>query len=332
MAGGKLNYCLDSLLSQELPREEYEIIAVDDASTDDSLCILKEYEKRENGHIKVIASPENHRQGSAKNKGLSIATGEWVGFVDSDDWVHPSMYRDLLKKAEETGADFVGCDYSLVAKETMEPGDYQKSTSLEQCGELTKEKHGLHILNPGSMCMKIYKRDVIEKNHLRFPEDVFYEDNYASSYWSLFYSKYAKVEKAYYYYRMDPASTTHRISWQRCLDRMVTAKKLLTDVQAAGLYDVYKAETDYRVMQLFYVITLFSYMQEGKHRKAKHTKQLQKEVVKMLPDFAKNAYYETQVSAEEKKLLNLHQKNNLLFFCYYGLQVAYRKSRKKKEK
>ena len=84
MAGeGKLNFCMDSLLNQTIV--DYEIIAVDDASTDGSLEILRAYEAAHPDRVRVITYPVNRRQGGAKNEGLRAASGEWVGFIDSDD-------------------------------------------------------------------------------------------------------------------------------------------------------------------------------------------------------------------------------------------------------
>ena len=104
-ADHRLNWCMDSLVNQTI--EDYEIIAVDDCSTDDSLNILRNYEKEYPQKVKVIASPVNKKQGGAKNLGLAQAAGEWIGFIDADDWVTPDFYEKLLKKAQETGADMV---------------------------------------------------------------------------------------------------------------------------------------------------------------------------------------------------------------------------------
>ena len=119
MAGGKLKNCLDSLVRQDI--DDMEIIAVDDKSTDDSLAFLESYSKRYGSRFVTIASPVNGRQGSAKNIGLERARGQWIGFVDSDDWVAGDMYVKLLKRAEETGADVVGCNYLLTVELAGKP-------------------------------------------------------------------------------------------------------------------------------------------------------------------------------------------------------------------
>ena len=88
-AEGKLAYCLNSLVSQTI--KDYEIIAVDDASTDNSLEILKDFERRFPDRFHAICSEVNRHQGGAKNIGLKLAKGDWIGFIDSDDWITPDM-------------------------------------------------------------------------------------------------------------------------------------------------------------------------------------------------------------------------------------------------
>ena len=92
----KLNFCLDSLINQTI--KDFEIIAVDDASTDNSLEIVREYESKYPDLFKVITYEKNRHQGGARNEGMKIAKGEWIGFIDSDDWVSPDYYESLIKR------------------------------------------------------------------------------------------------------------------------------------------------------------------------------------------------------------------------------------------
>ena len=116
-AEGKLEYCLDSLVNQTV--EDYEIIAVDDCSTDRSFEILKDYEARFPEKFRAVHSEVNRHQGGAKNIGMKMAAGDWIGFIDSDDWITPDMYEKLIQRAESTGADLVGCDYCLTEEHSM---------------------------------------------------------------------------------------------------------------------------------------------------------------------------------------------------------------------
>lgn len=326
-ADRKLNQCLDSLLAQTIP--DYEIIAVDDASTDDSLGVLRQYEEKYPGRVKVIASGKNHRQGGAKNRGIKAAQGEWIGFIDSDDWIAPDMYEKLLTKAAQTGADLAGCDYSRVNAYTMQPGKVVVNNTAEQTGMLDVERHKKLLLRPGSMVVKIYRRKVILENRLDFPEDIFYEDNCASPLWSLYFTHFERVEEPLYFYRMLEDSTTHLVTWDRCLDRMKAGALFLQECKKRGLYDTYCREIEYWFTEIYYATTLFSYMYSGRRQKLKNTGLLRKNIKKYVPDFQDNPYYKDLMPEENRKLIALQMRSNCLFFFYYKILFGYRRLRKK---
>lgn len=325
VADGKLDFCLQSLLNQTI--EDYEIIAVDDKSTDSSLDVLKAWREKFPKKIKVIASPENRRQGGAKNLGLAAATGMWIGFTDSDDWVAPDMYEKLLNKADQTGADIVGCDYTLVHERTMNPGKYSYNNSLEQTGVCDTEKQKKMILEPGSMVIKIYHRDIFFRNEIRFPEHIFYEDNAIAAITMLCAKRFEKVEEALYYYYQHPTSTVHVISEQRCHDRMKASKIYMEECRERGFYEKYKAEIDYKFFELFYKNTLFSYMQGCKKKKLSYVREIKRGLLEHVPNFSENQYYLQYTDTESKKLIRMHMKSDVYFFVYYKLLYLYRRVR-----
>lgn len=103
-------------------------------------------------------SEVNKRQGGAKNIGLSLAKGEWIGFIDSDDWILPTMYEKLIGRAEETGADMVGCDYCLTDEHSMKIGKRVENGKAEQSGVLGNKQCRSLILDSGSLVVKVYRR------------------------------------------------------------------------------------------------------------------------------------------------------------------------------
>lgn len=325
-SGKKLEFCLDSLMNQSL--KDYEVIAVDDASTDNSLEILKSYEERFPDRMRVLTYPDNRRQGGAKNAGLKIAQGEWIGFVDSDDWLSPDFYEKLLKKAEETGADLVGCDYSLVHSHTMEVGEVVRNNSMEQTGILDREKHGSLIMRSGSMVIKIYRHSVIRENHLDFPEKIFYEDNCAGPVWSLYFTHFEKVEEPLYYYYQHQTSTVHRITEERCRDRMRAGELLYREFAGRGFLEEYREELEYRFTELYYVNTLYSYMHGMKRPRLSFVRELYRGITEKFPEFEKNPYYQKNTGTEEKYFISLQKKSVFLFFYYYLLKRGVRRIRK----
>ncbi|MDL2301544.1 glycosyltransferase [Lachnospiraceae bacterium OttesenSCG-928-D06] len=324
--GGKLNYCVDSLLKQTI--SDYEIILVDDASTDETPKILAKYYEEHPEKIIINRLPRNMRQGGARNLGLKLARGEWISFVDGDDWIREDFCEKLLKKAEETGADIVGCDYNLVTEHTMEVGKVVQNNTLDQTGVLTIEKHKKLILRPGSMVIKIYKKSVIVENELSFPEEIFYEDNCAGPLWSLYFKHFEKVEEPMYYYYQHDSSTVHGITEEKCYDRMKAGELFYEGCKKRNLLEEYEKEIEYRFSELYYCNTLFTYMQGVKSPKYTFVKKLRKETEKKFKEFRKNEYYLQFTGLAEQKLIKLQEKSDILFFIYYRLQLFSRKLRK----
>lgn len=326
-ADGKLEYCLNSLIHQTL--RDMEIIAVDDASTDNSLEILRRYEFDYPEKFRVIHCEKNKRQGGAKNEGLKIAEGRWIGFLDSDDWVAPDFYERLIEKAEETGADVVGCDYSLVTEHTMEVGKIIQNNTEDQTGICDEGQHRKLVMRPGSMVIKVYRSSMIRENGLQFPEEIFYEDNCAGTVWMLYCRRFEKISEPLYYYYQHDVSTVHHITEDRCRDRMEAGELMVMECSSRGFLTKYRPEIEFRFAETYYITTLFSYMSGVKHRKLSFLAGLRDGMKKYFPDFQSNPYYQREIGAEEKKLAAIHQKSNLGFYCYYIALQAYRRWRKR---
>ena len=326
-ADGKLHYCLDSLVNQTI--SDYEIIAVDDCSTDDSMKILTEYQKKYPDKFIAVHSPVNKHQGGAKNIGLKMAKGEWIGFIDSDDWITADFYERLIQKAEETGADIVGCDYCLTNEHSMKVGQIVPNNKPEQTGVLDDEKRKSLILDGGSLVVKIYKRKMILDHELFFPEDIFYEDNALGNSYMILANRFEYIPEPLYFYYQHDTSTVHTISQKRCEDRMEAGRLMIEDAKKFGYYEKYKKELEYSFTLLHYINTLFSYMAGVKYIRYGFVKKMGAEIKEYFPDFQSNAYYQERTNAEEKKLIAMQQKSTLYFILYYKLLWTYRKLRKK---
>ena len=111
-----LKRCIDSILNQSFTN--FELILVDDGSTDNSGKIIDEYAIKDE-RIKVIHK-ENGGQGSARNRGLDIAKGNYIGFVDSDDWIHKDMYKCMYKIINEDNTDIVQVGHNMVEEYTKD--------------------------------------------------------------------------------------------------------------------------------------------------------------------------------------------------------------------
>ncbi len=323
----KLEYCLDSLVGQTL--SDYEIIAVDDCSTDESWRILQEYESRFPEKFRAVHLEENRHQGGAKNEGLRRAQGEWIGFIDSDDWITPDMYERLIGRAQETGADLAGCDYCLTSEHSMKVGQVVHNNKMSQSGVLNDEKRRSLILDGGSLVVKIFRRSMILENELWFPEHIFYEDNALGNSYLVLAKHFEYIEEPLYYYYQHQSSTVHTISPKRCEDRLEAGRLMLEEAKRHDFLDRYRPELEYSFTLLFYVNTLFTYMAGVKRSRYRFVKAMGEEMRCRFPDFQNNSYYQERTHEEEKKLIRIQMKSTLLFMVYYKLLWAYRNFRKR---
>ncbi len=325
---GKLEYCLDSLVNQTV--EDYEVIAVDDCSADHSFEILKRYEARYPEKFHAVHSEVNRHQGGAKNIGLRMAKGDWIGFIDSDDWITKDMYERLIERAESVGADLAGCDYCLTDRHSMEVGQIVPNNKRSQSGILDREKRASLILDGGSLVVKIFRRSMILENGLWFPEDIFYEDNALGNSYLVLAKHFEYIEEPMYYYYQHDTSTVHTISPKRCEDRMEAGRLMLEEAKRHGYYKEYEKELEYSFTLLFYVNTLFTYMAGVDKTRHGFVKRMGNEMRRTFPDFQNNPYYLERTHQEEKKLIRMQQRSTLFFMLYYKILWAYRRWRKKR--
>ena len=165
-----LPMCLDSLTGQTL--RDVEIICVDDGSKDRSLAILRDYAARDS-RIKVIAQ-RNKRQGGARNTGFDAASGEWVTFVDSDDWIDADYCERLLDAAVRNDAD-IAC--ANIAKHRRLRQKYTIRYTREECFDDVQAKFTACNCPPDFYTTnKLYRRTRLLATGARFDEQIYYED------------------------------------------------------------------------------------------------------------------------------------------------------------
>ncbi len=163
--------CLDSLIHQTL--KNIEIICVDDGSTDTSPKILQDYAATDN-RIKIVTK-KNGGLSSARNAGLAVASSEFVAFVDSDDTVLPSAYEHALSCMNDD-IDFVQFGIQIVD----DSGHIQKTDDYYKIKFVGKTKINADVLSKSdvSACNKIFRKSVIDRCDIRFPDGLWYEDAY----------------------------------------------------------------------------------------------------------------------------------------------------------
>lgn len=201
-----LKRCVDSILSQTL--NHFELILVDDGSTDSSPTILDDYAKRDS-RVKVVHQ-QNAGVSVARNKGLELASGEYVGFIDSDDEVEPCMYEKLLARLSESGADIAFCDSVAINGDKRE---LETIESLPESSVMKKEEVTPDIILElaGSVCRGLYRAALVRDNSISFPVGLKISEDRIFNIYAIGKAKKVAYLKEVYYKRMIlEESTVHR--------------------------------------------------------------------------------------------------------------------------
>lgn len=241
--GNYLEQCLKSILEQSL--KEIEIICVDDGSTDNSLDILTAYQ-REDRRIKIIRQ-ENKGAGAARNVGLSIAQGQFISFLDADDYIHKDMLKLAFDRATATNADICIYKSYFYNNETGELseckfGVKEKNLPQQEVFSRTQISTNLFVSFMGWAWDKLYRRSFVLNQGLQFQEqrttnDMFFV--YASL---LKAGRITVLDKRLYYQRRNvktSLSNTRELSW-KCF--YFALLKIKAELQKMGIYEEYKQD------------------------------------------------------------------------------------------
>lgn len=204
--------CIESIINQKY--KNLQIILVDDGSTDGCGGICDSYADRDS-RIKVIHK-ENGGLVSARKAGLSIADGDYIGFVDGDDYVEQDMYFELCSNLRESGADFISSGFKKNYGDDIYFADVSFSCCMDK--QNAAEFYRRHVFDPTDeeyilTCIwsKLFKRDIIIKSYMDLPEFQSYGEDLICLCGCVFYSeKIQVIDRAYYHYTIRENSLFHQ--------------------------------------------------------------------------------------------------------------------------
>ncbi len=201
--------CLDSIYAQDIPEDEFEVICVNDCSTDDTREVILSYAAN-HPNLTLIDHTENLTAGGARNTGIEASKGEYIWFVDPDDAIKPDCLQELYAKARETGVDILFFNYDdadenlEVQREDRTYPDSVICNGQEFILKYFKDRFSTF----GIIWREIYRADFIRETGLRYPimrkaQDVVFL-------WKMMLraERVCSVSKAYYIYRSNPYSVT----------------------------------------------------------------------------------------------------------------------------
>lgn len=230
-----LERCLQSVLQQTL--KEIEIICIDDGSTDGSYELVKQLASQDK-RIKLYKNDINKGIAYTRNRGLELATADIIGFVDSDDYIEPSMYEVMLAKHRETGSDITFCNFTEINEVT------QAANRTSQLTEsMNKESVFRQMIYGGvfaALWNKIYNKQLFQLYDIHFPDSHVYEDAMVLFKLIHYANKIAICTESFYTYFINESSITIQVEKNHIADAI---QKLDITKQFLQQHDLYHSYT-----------------------------------------------------------------------------------------
>ncbi len=228
-----LERCLETLANQTM--KELEIIVVNDGSTDKSQTIIERYELEYPGRVKSFWKEKTSEGPSeARNFGICYCKGEYIGFIDADDYIERDMFEKLYKKAQKENCDIVFCDYVK---------EYTSKQELVKARQYDSPKD----MFIGGLAMpwnKLYKREFLERIKLQFPIGLIYEDTEFFCCLVPHIERWGYVEGAFVHYVQRRGSLVN--SQENKMAMIFTVfDHILSYYRERGMYEEYRHEIEY---------------------------------------------------------------------------------------
>lgn len=229
--------CLDSVISQSI--ESKEIIVVNDGSTDGSGDIIKSYKDKYPDLI--VINKTNGGLASARNSGLKVASGEFIGFVDSDDFIDKEMYKNLFEEANDKSCDIAMCGHLRVFNDHEEKYFYKYNEDRIYNSKQILRDFLTHKISL-SCCDKLFRRKLFEGNNIFFPEGKLNEDIQVVFGLILNSTSICFNNNTYYHYYQRAGSITKKIKLNFITDMLTSIENIKMQLIESNQYSNFHSE------------------------------------------------------------------------------------------
>ncbi len=223
-----LKRCVDSILNQD--HRDIEVILVDDGSRDDSFRIISEYARNDERVIAI--HKENGGVSSTRNKALSVASGDYIQFLDADDWIPFDSTKLMVREMEEKGVEMVIGDFYRVVDDKV-----SRKGSIREAGVLTRNEYAdKMMLTPadfyyGVLWNKLYRKEILDKYHITMDENISYCEDVIFNLEYLLHVTNVAVLKApvYYYVKTEGSLVAQNLSLEKTVKMKTSVIRYYND-------------------------------------------------------------------------------------------------------
>ena len=291
-----LEKCVDSILAQTEP--DFELLLVDDGSTDGSGRLCDKLAEKD-GRVRVIHQ-KNQGLGGARNTGIQQAQGDWLLLVDSDDWIEPQTLEKTMEAGLREEADLV-----MFAYRSVDEGGRILQTYMENAPKdrgLPLEQQPALLLTSPSACIRLYRRELLERAGILFPPRVWYEDMRTTPKLLAEARQVVYLDYVGYNYFSRTGSITKNQNAARNREIVEAFDDLLPWFQRQGLFEKYRQELCYLVVYHAYLTASVRVILAD--RKSPLLARLAAYLQEQFPTWQKNAYL-PRLGAKRRLLVSL---------------------------
>ena len=223
-AASTINRCLDSIYSLPMDESEYEVLVIDDCSTDNTVELIKDYASH-HSNLVLLCQSENHRQGAARNRGITVAKGKFIVFVDSDDETAKGVIS-AVRLAEKRELDMVAMRVALVSGDSDVVEEKLLPYENNQVFHGYEFQSDYPFWNTGP-CAYVYRNTLLSDTKYPFAEDVLYEDSDFVIVHLYHANRMSYCDECGNKVHFNPESTTHTISYKHLSDYALLGTRML---------------------------------------------------------------------------------------------------------
>lgn len=287
---------IESVMNQTIGCENIELILVNDHTPDErSVQVLQEYEQRYQNQIVLVYCDKNAGQSTARNIGIEYARGEYITFLDQDDWIDPNMYRSMYEKAIRYDCDIISSLHKLVIQGKIQETEAESDDSYIMIENMKQRRTllltGVSLIGGNTVWNKLYRRSFIMEHEIRFPYDrLLWEDYYFNRLCMLYVCGVYNISDYYYFYNQHENATFLKLDQAYHLDILKIALLLQKEYRKRGFYEYYREELEISFVQDYVFKGLHAIFTRFHNPPVYLIKEMKETFMRECPDIFNNFY------------------------------------------
>lgn len=311
-AADEIDRMMECVVGQTFGLDNLEIILVNDGSHDDTLSHLSEWENRYEDNVIIINCEDNNGLSYARNVAMDLATGEYIAFVDADDWIVPNYIERMVELSEKYKSDITICGHdrpSVYNKSENVSAKSEKETVYDISDDDGKKKFLASHIYSTSVCWEMYRREFIEKNNLRFPVGTHYEDAFFTYMAYMFAGRVSECADVMYHYYRNPTGLIMGDCEEEKRERLISLRMFYDNCMDNGWLESFHDELEIIFIRKYYVEMLEVMFRTFEHVDYSVYLGMRDWLVQNFPNYNKNPYLVGEYSELDRIFLQLISKD-----------------------